>query len=602
MTLLRFSSVGTLGSIATLCLLAGCGGAAGGGSSGSRSSSSGGSTDGVSLNLSTHQISVSGDADIASSTPGAVSVTVTATISSSSNEPAAGLYVGASYTRTGITEVASSYNSDGSLAFNVAFIPPAVLGPGTFDDMVTLILCTDSQCVHQLPGTSQTISVQYTVTGSLPGRLSVSPSATQVSVSASAFATSIPNSIVDLTIDRDLGSGGIAATPSFTTNGISGVGSSFQHTDTDIQLNIIFKPPNSLAPGIYNDTITVDVCAEDTCDEELAGSPFTIAVQYTVSNSVAGSNGYSIRLLNLSTNDLAWDASSNRILAATTAGDSTYPNSIVAIDAVGGVVDSNTKLATTPGIEAVSDDDQFLYATVNGNGTIQRFCLPSLAADLTIPLGDAYPGDPATARDIQVVPSEPHSVAVAEDQAATIFDDTTARTAAPGSPYSLDELAFGSTSATLYAGEDGEYGELSVLGVSSSALSTGHVFSTDAQDGFGHMIFAAGTLYTNSGWAIDPSDGHTLRVLQAGAYEGSVAVIPDTVNDRLFAIVASGTSGLALASFDLATFSPIASISLNGLDLSHENPRLIRWGSDGLAFQTSDGRVALINGAFVHAQ
>lgn len=47
-------------------------------------------------------------------------------------------------------------------------------------------------------------------------------------------------------------------------------------------LTITFRAPNSLAPGTYQDTVTVRACRESPCVNHIAGSPVTIAVTYTV--------------------------------------------------------------------------------------------------------------------------------------------------------------------------------------------------------------------------------------------------------------------------------------------------------------------------------
>lgn len=48
---------------------------------------------------------------------------------------------------------------------------------------------------------------------------------------------------------------------------------------------IQFKSPSSLGPGTYNDTVTVNVCLDQSCSQPLSNSPQTIRVQYTVTKS-----------------------------------------------------------------------------------------------------------------------------------------------------------------------------------------------------------------------------------------------------------------------------------------------------------------------------
>ena len=49
------------------------------------------------------------------------------------------------------------------------------------------------------------------------------------------------------------------------------------------ELDVVFKPGSSLAPGLYIDTINVAVCRDNACNSHVSGSPFTVTTSYTVS-------------------------------------------------------------------------------------------------------------------------------------------------------------------------------------------------------------------------------------------------------------------------------------------------------------------------------
>lgn len=67
----------------------------------------------------------------------------------------------------------------------------------------------------------------------------------------------------------------------FSTNGIASM--SDVSGTSPITLAIQFKTPASLGVGVYQDTITVSVCFDQACTQEVANSPQTVRVQYTVS-------------------------------------------------------------------------------------------------------------------------------------------------------------------------------------------------------------------------------------------------------------------------------------------------------------------------------
>jgi len=55
---------------------------------------------------------------------------------------------------------------------------------------------------------------------------------------------------------------------------------------------------------------------------------------------------------------------------------------------------------------------------------------------------------------------------------------------------------------------------------------------------------------------------------------------------------------MVIYSFNLTTFAPIGSIlipNVSGIPF-----RLIRWGQNGLAFNTDAGEIVLVGGNFVH--
>jgi hypothetical protein len=91
---------------------------------------------------------------------------------------------------------------------------------------------------------------------------------------------------------------------------------------------------------------------------------------------------------------------------------------------------------------SISDDSQFLYAGIDGASSIQRFALPGLTTDISVPLGaDPFFG-PFFAEDLQVAPGAAHTIAVtlanagvspAEQGGIVVFDDAVQRpTKAPG--------------------------------------------------------------------------------------------------------------------------------------------------------------------------
>jgi hypothetical protein len=78
-------------------------------------------------------------------------------------------------------------------------------------------------------------------------------------------------------------------------------------------------------------------------------------------------------------------------------------------------------------------------------------------------------------------------------------------------------------------------------------------------------------------------------------------MVPDSTLNRAFFLGQTqsqvGSNNFTIESFDLTHFTPLNSITISNVQ---GNPlRLIRWGSNGLAFNSSGGQIILISGTFV---
>jgi hypothetical protein len=113
-------------------------------------------------------------------------------------------------------------------------------------------------------------------TPTAPASLAVTASA--VSVSATT-AQAAPTSLISATISNP-GTGQYYFSKSFTTNGLASVTATSTANVGGFTLQ--FKPPSSLAPGTYGDTLTVEACEDSACQHQIMGSPTTVTVKYVV--------------------------------------------------------------------------------------------------------------------------------------------------------------------------------------------------------------------------------------------------------------------------------------------------------------------------------
>ncbi len=249
--------------------LSACGGGGGGGS-GTPAPSGSITLDKTSIDVAAESSGTapSGTVDVTISLSGASSPSVTATSTSS-----------------GIASVSAVVNSATKATVTITFKSPGSLADGTYDDTVTIKACTDSGCGTALSGSPATVATHYTV--STPaGTFSTDTSTVNMSVPSDA-ATPVSNVGVSIALAA-AGTPTVSATT--TTNGVASVATTV-NSATSATLTINYQPPSGLAAGTYDDTVTLNVCADAGCTRPLAGSPASIAVHYTITAPQGGSPG-----------------------------------------------------------------------------------------------------------------------------------------------------------------------------------------------------------------------------------------------------------------------------------------------------------------------
>jgi len=99
-------------------------------------------------------------------------------------------------------------------------------------------------------------------------------------------------------------------------------------------------------------------------------------------------------------------------------------------------------------------------------------------------------------------------------------------------------------------------------------------------------------VYSDDGHVVDPVTG---KSTQAFPFPG--LMVPDSGLKKAFFLTGSGST-LTITSFDLTTFTQIDAITITNVTGNPE--RMIRWGQNGLAFNTDGGQVFLIGGSIIH--
>lgn len=322
--------------------------------------------------------------------------------------------------------------------------------------------------------------------------------------------------------------------------------------------------------------------------------------------------GFSLSIANQASNDLVWDAVNNVIYLSAPSTAATNANSIATLNPATAAITFSQFAGSEPDALAIAGDSSYVYVGLDGANMVQRFTLPSLGKDINYPLGSDPGQGSYFALDLQVAPGAPHTSAVtlglpnsipAAIGGIVIYDDATPRpvtvTGFIPSGHVYDSLQWGADATALYAANNETSGlDFYTITVSSTgAVLDNDYFGEFTQFGI-RIHFDPGTklIYSDDGLVVDPLTG-----AQVGNFNASGLMVPDSTVSAAFFIGQTpsqfDTPNFTVESFDITNFTMTGSITIPNVT---GNPlRLIRWGQNGLAFNTDAGQVYLIAGTFI---
>jgi hypothetical protein len=215
--------------------------------------------------------------------------------------------------------------------------------------------------------------------------------------------------------------------------------------------------------------------------------------------------------------------------------------------------------------------------------------------------------------DIQVAPGAPHTAAVTSgfgtfqspQGGLTIFDDSTQRpTQAPGLSNFFNTVQWGADTSTLLAANNSNTAfDFYTLTVSAAGVTLSHDFPFVLTNSAKRIHFepSKNLVYTDNGQIIDPATGTaaTGRFITP-SFPNVTLMVTDVAANRAYFVTQSffGPGPATLQSFNLTTLALVDSMTVN--NVNGNIGRLVRWGQNGLAFNTSSGQIFLVAGTFVH--
>jgi hypothetical protein len=264
-------AISGLMAVISLCL-AGCGGGGGGSKAPNQ------------LSISLNSRSVTQTAEVGNATAPTQTILVTVL-----NMPQDGvdIYAGLDHSSNGIAWADFEGTSETAGTITIQFRAPTQVQPGTYNDTITFQACYDERCDRQLQGSPASISVSYTVTGTL---LSATIDNTALSVTGSLRGPTQVESTANVTISPAPASAPVAV--------LSGYSELVQQVSLDAAVNgvstlhLTMRPPQGFGTaGAHQETVQVQICYDYTCAVQLAGSPLTLSVTYNIEDNAVSEPG-----------------------------------------------------------------------------------------------------------------------------------------------------------------------------------------------------------------------------------------------------------------------------------------------------------------------
>lgn len=327
--------------------------------------------------------------------------------------------------------------------------------------------------------------------------------------------------------------------------------------------------------------------------------------------SQTGAGLLSYRIVDIGSQDAAWDAVNQKLQLLTSTTSANYPSSVVSVDPTTGAVTASYSLGFTPSAMALSADGQYIYVGKLYGGGLLRLHASDLTVDFALDVGASN----STVLQIAVSPTSSHTAAILADQFSPtefypvliILDDATPRPVmlsgittfnSQSIVESYSGLVWSEDASTLYVGASPGVGAYLTV----SPTSQGPVI-TNLSSAWMHVggRLHGSTLY--SGKTVYDISGHT-RIL--GTYADFDAAGPNFAesvsNNKVFLslpnIVSQVQDGALLVSYDLASYSVLDALVLNGA-ASFGGGRTVTWGVDGIAL--AGDKLFIGHGSFASA-
>ncbi len=320
----------------------------------------------------------------------------------------------------------------------------------------------------------------------------------------------------------------------------------------------------------------------------------TIAPLFVLALFQLGHGQAVIKEYALNVGDLAYDATSGRLLATIPGSVPITGNQVAWINPSTGATVKSVPIGSDPKRIVLSSSGKTAFVGLNGAGAFRPLDLATGIAGVQVSLGTGSFG-PRFAEDMAVLPGSETTVAVSRFRSGVsprhdgvaIFDGSVQRTKTTQDHTGSNVIAFGSDPSTLYGLniETTEFG-LRKIKVDATGLAESLVKS-NLGSGFGGNIQVLGDrVFLSNGRAFSTTD----LTLQ-GTFSASGMLTTDAVNRRIFFLSGNGSSR-TLNILNIDTYTLLDTITIPNVDGTASS--LTRFGSNGIAFRTDKSELITI--------
>ncbi|UOK41531.1 MULTISPECIES: T9SS type A sorting domain-containing protein [Flavobacterium] len=191
-----------------------------------------------------------------------------------------------------------------------------------------------------------------------------------------------------------------------------------------------------------------------------------------------------ISVVNITTNDIVYSTYNSKLYATVPSANGTNGNSIGRINPLTAALEGTTPIGSEPSVMAISSDGQTIYCGFNGTSTVRKFNTTNNTASTQFSLGsDTYSGA-FYAEDIEVMPNNPNTIAVArrnlgyspKHEGVAIYDNGIMRATTTPDHSGSNQIEFDDEFSLVgYNNESTEYGfrrmSINAGGVTETSLS-----------------------------------------------------------------------------------------------------------------------------------